>query len=169
MYTKYFSTNHFSLSVSLETISLRKSLFQMHRNTQALSAIPIYSINYDFVPTIPNGYKCLFVELRFPPPPDLRIGEGVILHSDNPKFVPPPGKLNVLDIIGTRVVLTSDLPRLPTDNPLTLYKPKNDRKGWRPIEHGYHWGYVTRDVDSLPSSHLNGMAGNGGAVGWLVW
>ncbi len=136
------------------------------------SALDIYSINFDYVPTLVNGIKCMYLELKFPPPKDLRIGEGVMIKTTDPNFVPPPGDLYVLDIIGTRVVIAPTLPGPASRVPVVSYQPKNDRPGWNPLDHGDQWGYSTRSAlenKTNPNLDRNWVFGSGKPVGVLIW
>lgn len=137
-----------------------------------LSAIDIYSIEYGYVPTLFNRAKCLFVTTKFSPPKDLQIGEGVMIKTTDSNFVPPPGDLYIVDIIGTRIVIASRLPGEFSQNPVALFRPKNDDPGWTRLDHGDHWGYNTRsslENKVNPTANRNWIYGSGDPVGVLIW
>src|SRR5437870_4248449 len=71
--------------------------------------VPIYSINYDFVQTIPYSQKVLWAQLRDPAPPSLRIGQLVRVTSADRYYNPPSREFKVVDIVGTRVFLSSKI------------------------------------------------------------
>jgi len=91
--------------------------------------LEIFSINYDFVAPVISGEKSLFVTLRYPTR-ELRPGMRVALQSLSPEVV-LPRDFKIIDVIGTRVVLSK------------LHVPGLGDK-WTPLSHGGHWGYATR-------------------------
>lgn len=153
---------------------------------------PIYSANYDFQPMVRDYPRSFWVDLKFPPPPTLRVGYPVEIVSTDPRFVPPQQSFLVQDIVGTRVILSS------TYNEPEVYwrdvKPYvamrgRDRDGmWHPWQHDageeavtpityrkqvdpsfYQpegWGYSTRGSVGVDR---NWLYGRGRPVGYLVW
>jgi hypothetical protein len=133
--------------------------------------LSVYSINYDFMPTLHNKPTSLWIDLKFPASDSsLQIGDRIILASKDPNFVPPPGKLKVIDIIGTRVILTSDVP-LKSSRPVHAFRAKNDypENVWSPLDHGGHWGNATRDMKALPGTDRNWTYGEGEPIAILIW
>jgi len=138
---------------------------------QNFRSIPIYSINYDFNPTIPYSQKVLWTQLKYPSPTSLRIGSTVKIISSDPNFVPPPVILKVIDVVGTRVALETC--ERNTYTPSSCIKPfvrgpPRDQP-WYSWDHAPHWGYATRDVSACPYADRNWVYGNGGPVAYLVW
>lgn len=133
--------------------------------------VPIYSINYDFMPTIPYSQKVLWVQLRYPAPPSLRVGNMVQIISTDQNFTPPSDILQVIDIIGTRVALSSRYDNICSPAPCPPFSPGRKREGsWHPWSHSYGtWGYETRDVSDSPYAYRSWLYGNGRSVSYLVW
>lgn len=106
--------------------------------------IEIMDINYDFVPTIPNGYKSLWVTARLEVPWQLHIGSVVYVISDS--IVMPASRFKVQDIIGKRIVLipTAEKRAVPAQSifrqPFLTHASSKDG-GWKPSHHDFHWGY----------------------------
>jgi hypothetical protein len=139
-----------------------------------LYSLPIYSINYDFVPTIPNAYPILWIDVKFPATDlGVQLGMQVFIEAIDRSFVPPPQLLLVQDIIGTRVALAPIVNTRPTGGAVTApvhpFQAKNDfpKKTWSPLDHGGMWGYATRDLSSLPGTDQNWSYGNGNPVAHL--
>lgn len=135
--------------------------------------IPFYSINYDFVPTSPNGYKALWVALKQPLGNDLPIGTILRVVTANPYFKPPNDRFKVQDVIGTRVVLVPVHVRPAPRTAFVPYQPQQtgrDAYGWEPWTHGPQWGYMTRQPDTLPwLQDKNWTYGTGEYAGYLEW
>jgi len=135
-----------------------------------LHSLPVYSINYDFVPgAAPNTYPILWVDVKFPAVDlGLRLGMQIFIESLTKDFVPPPQFLKVQDIISTRVALSPIVGGLPTQ-PVYPFKAKDDfpKNVWSPLNHGGRWGYATRDLASLPGTNQNWTYGNGDPVAYL--
>jgi len=136
-----------------------------------VNRVEIFSINYDFLQSVPFSQKVLWVQLRYPAPPSLRMGELVRIVSSDRDFNPPSEDLKVLDIIGTRVALTSRISsiytRCPPTPPFASGVPRNDR--WHPWDHGWHFGNATRDMSDQPYSYRQWLYGNGQSISYLVW
>lgn len=131
----------------------------------------VYSLNYDFLPTYAYGAKCLWVDLRWPAPKNLKIGQQVILSSSSKYLVvPKTASFRVRDIVGSRVVLDChDASAAGTI--LTYFIPKDDiPKSWTPLDHGPQWGYATRDLaNSNPAANRNWTYGNGESVLHMIY
>lgn len=133
--------------------------------------LPIYSINYDFVPTVPDRWKALWVDIKFDPKDfNFQIGDQIIIKSSVKEFVPPSQTLKILDIVGTRIVLSPISPTYSTEK-IYPFKAKDDFPNniWNPTDHAGHWGYSTRDHKSLPSSDQNWLYGHGNPIGYILW
>lgn len=126
----------------------------------------VYSINYDFIPNYNGQAKCLWIDLRYPPE-NLKIGQHILLKSMNRNFVPPPENLIVKDIVGTKIVLTTDLIPRPSEHQLKLFLPKNDVTHWIPLDHGPQWGYSTRN--HLTHGNKNWLFGQGNCIAKILW
>ncbi|HMP28133.1 MAG TPA: hypothetical protein PKD85_00950 [Saprospiraceae bacterium] len=133
--------------------------------------LPIYSINYDYVPTIPNRYTALWVDVKFDPKDfNTEVGDIVWIESATKDFVPPPQQLKIIDIVGTRIVLKPLEPSFSTQ-PIYPFQAKNDLPTniWNPRDHGGHWGYATRNLQSLPWKDENWLFGNGRPIAYMLW
>jgi hypothetical protein len=147
------------------------------RDSSSNWKIPFYSINYDFVPTIPNGYKALWVVTKTPLTNDLPIGTVLRVVADNPYFRPPNDRFKVVDVIGTRVVLSPIHRHPPPRTSFTPYEPQTvgrDAYGWEPWSHGPQWGYMTRQPDTAITppwwlQDKNWTYGVGEYAGYLEW
>ena len=137
----------------------------------ARNRVEIYSINYDFLQTIPYSQKVLWVQLRYPAPASLRIGDKVHIVSTDSYFNPPSDMLRVVDIVGTRVSLTSNTRDVYACNPPCPFGDGTKRVGrWHPWSHSYGtWGYQTRDVSDFPYAYRQWTYGNGVPISYLVW
>ena len=111
----------------------------------SMPKVEIYSINYDFMPTIPYAAKTMWVQLAFPVK-DLVTGDQAHIVSTEKDFVPPQGPFEVIDVIGTRVMLQA---------------PPYLKEG--------QWGYATRYFSDPSCSHKNWVYGRGNPVGYLVY
>jgi hypothetical protein len=136
-------------------------------------SIPIFSINYDFVPSSTYREKMLWVVTDFVPQ-DLKVGQFVRLVSDNGHLQFPHEYLQIEDIEGKRIVLSSKLvPRriIRAGGNLRYYTTLSEGKGlstqWNPLSHGGQWGYATRDWDNLPGIYRNWQYGYGRAIATL--
>lgn len=110
-----------------------------------MPAVNIYSVNYDFMPTIPYAAKTFWVQL-VAPVQGLYQGRQVYIRSFDPEFVPPPGPLVVIDAIGTRVMLTM---------------PRYLREG--------QWGYSTRELSSYDLPMKSWVYGRGVPIAELIY
>jgi len=136
-----------------------------------MNKVKVYSLNYDFLPCIAYGEKCLWADLRWPVPENLKIGRQVILSSSSKYLViPKTGNFRVKDIVGTRVVLDCEDDSAAV-SVLTYFVPKDDiPKAWVPLDHGPQWGYATRDLaNSNPAANRNWTYGNGESVLHMIW
>jgi hypothetical protein len=132
--------------------------------------VEIYSINYDFLQTIPYAQKVLWVQLKYQAPPSLRIGDFVRIVSADRHFTPPSEDLKVIDVVGTRVALTSRITDISTCEIPTQFGPGRKRVGrWHPWSHSWHFGYATRDMSAQPYADRGWMFGNGDPISYLVW
>lgn len=134
--------------------------------------IEILSINYDFLQSIPYSQKVLWVQLRYPASPSLRIGDFVRIISGDRHFGAPRDELRVVDIVGTRVALSSKIPDVYVASlPDPPFSPGVKREGrWIPQTHSEGtWGYATRDVSDQPYAYRNWTYGNGRPISYLVW
>lgn len=151
-----------------------------------MRAVKVYSLNYDFVPTIAYGDKCLWADIRWPAPEDLRIGTKIDFISSSKDLVMPSATFKVYDIVGSRVIISCSDPKASTAM-LTYFKAKNDRyplpetrnasslkasarNEWSPLDHGSLWGYATRDLaNPNPAADRNWTYGNGDSVLMMTW
>lgn len=65
--------------------------------------LPLTSVNYDYMPTVNNGYKSLWVVAKYPA--RLRAGQKVTLVTEPQSGVSHKYDVEIIDIIGTRIVL----------------------------------------------------------------
>jgi len=107
--------------------------------------VDIYSINYDFLPTIPYAAKVMWVQLSFPVKDLMKQTKAKII-STNPGFKLPIGEMTVIDVIGTRVLLEA---------PIDLQEGQ--------------WGYATRYFTSPACPDKNWTYGSGNPIGRLVY
>ena len=109
-----------------------------------MQVVPIYSINYGFLPTSMHSKKVLWVQLKFPAE-DYGVGTGSLVRivSSSPTSSMPRGDYYVRDAVGTRLVLE-------------LHKPSSE------------WGYVTRDHEDLPGVNRDWNYGSGEANAFLT-
>ena len=110
-----------------------------------MPSVDIYSVNYDFMPTIPYAAKSFWVQM-VAPVQGLHQGKQVYIESLDPNFVPPPGPLVVIDAIGTRVMLTV---------------PRYLRTG--------QWGYSTRNLASYNRPMKSWVYGYGNPIAKLIY
>jgi hypothetical protein len=134
------------------------------------AAIPLYSLNYDYIPTILYGSQCLWADTKFPVS-NLKIGTKIKFVSvDTNLVMPTEADITVSDIIGTRIVFKC---QHQTDSlrALTFFEQKKDisKTQWHPLNHGPHWGYSTRDLASNPAADRNWVYGNGDPLLYMVW
>jgi len=147
--------------------------------------IPIYSINYDFIPNSIQGEKVLWVTSQFPPQ-HLKVGMYVRIEPLSTDFVVPRTTLQVEDIIGARIVLSTK--PVPLDDmlnyasygivrytggnprPRSYIRSVDHKSDWSPLDHGGQWGYATRNHDGAPiGTYRNWNYGSGHPVGLLVY
>ena len=136
-----------------------------------MKGVKVYSLNYDFLPTYAYGAKCLWVDLKWPAPEDLQIGQSVKLISSSKYLVVPRiVTFQISDIVGSRVVLACSDP-VESVKSLTYFKPKEDLpKTWIPLDYGPQWGYATRDLaNQNPAADRNWTYGNGDSVLTMTW
>ena len=136
-----------------------------------VNRVEIFAINYDFQQAIPFSQKVLWAQLRYPAPPSLQIGQLVRIVSIDRNFNPPSEDLRVVDIIGTRVALTSKIAnifaRCPPTPPFTSGVPREE--SWHPWDHAWHFGNATRDMSDQPYAYRQWLYGNGRSISYLVW
>lgn len=113
--------------------------------SSGLSEASIYSVNYDFMPTIPYAAKTMWIQLAFPGS-DIIPGTKAKIISLDGNFKPPTEPLTIIDVIGTRVML---------ETPVEL------REG--------QWGFATRYFSSFNTDHRNWTYGNGNPIGKLIY
>jgi hypothetical protein len=110
--------------------------------------LEVYSINYDFQPMMSYTAKMLWAQLKFPPPDTLKVGSFVSLVSTNRDLTIPTQRLQVYDIIGTRVLLTTNRGLTSEMEDVKQFVPSLQRTKtgrWHPWHHDEQWGYATRD------------------------
>lgn len=136
-----------------------------------MKALPLYSLNYDFMPTTMYGAKCLWADMKFPEYGP-KIGSKIKFASvDSNLVMPTKSDIIVSDIIGTRIVFKCRDAK-DSDAALTFFKQKKDvsKKLWNPLRHAPHWGYSTRDLaDPNPAADRNWIYGNGEPVLYMIW
>lgn len=132
---------------------------------------PIFSINYDFMQTVPYAKKVLWVQLRYSAPTSLRIGSMVNIISQDGHLNTPSDQLRVIDIVGTRIALDTQSSFSKTNRyPEPPFSPGVEKRGWLPETHSRGtWGYATRDLSDQPYSYRTWTYGNGDPVSYLVW
>lgn len=136
-----------------------------------MSKVPVYSLNYDFLPAYAYGVKCLWADLRWPAPENLKIGQVVTFVSSCKDLVIPRDVVfRIKDIVGSRIVLDCTDP-YEAIKMLTYFIPKDDiPKSWVPLDHGPQWGYATRDLaNQNPAANRNWTYGNGKSVLSMFW
>jgi hypothetical protein len=151
--------------LSFETL-LKKNLCVI-----VMTSVKVYSLNYDFVPTYAYGVKCLWADLRWPAPENLKIGQKIFLSSSSKHLIiPGDSSFHIENIVGSRVILRFKDPTA-TLAILTYFTPKNDSpKEWSPLDHSPHWGYATRDLaNKNPAADRNWTYGNGESVLNMIW
>jgi hypothetical protein len=117
------------------------------RMYQGKQKVPFSTINFTYMPTIANGWKTLWVDLKFPT--NLRIGAHVNIEIRGEKI---PRVFEVLDLIGTRVVLS------PIGFSYYGHYPQD------------YWGYTTKNSDPLnPARSRDWIYGSGKASGYLIF
>lgn len=136
-------------------------------------ACSVYSLNYDFVPTIAYGDKCFWADLKWPAPESLKIGSPVrfVSFSEHLILPGPQSLFKITDIVGSRVVIAATIPG-DSAKMLTYFKQKMDRpdRAWSPLDHGANWGYATRNLaDPNPAADRNWTYGNGDSVLTMIW
>lgn len=132
--------------------------------------INVYSINYDFVPSSTYRDKVLWIVTDYVPS-DLRIGQYVKLVSDIPEMGFPNTTLQIEDIEGKRIILSTKLvPKsvIRAGGNLRYYGKQNAPK-WTPLNRAPHWGNTTRDFTYLPGQYRNWQYGYGNAIGYLIY
>lgn len=131
----------------------------MEEELQSLfSASPKYlsvaSINYDYIPTVLEGPKVLWVGLKWAAPKDLKIGSHVRVHlrpgigiNTDPGNPELNSVFEVQDIIGTSVVLGSVSkkwhPNLGNKN-ISGWGHDLRRTDVRPLRQDWNFGYGTQ-------------------------
>lgn len=151
--------------------------------------LPIYSVNYDFLPTSVFRYKVLWVTTKYPPNV-LHIGDYVKLKSIRPELTFPDIILQIEDIEGERVVLTPVLrtkfmmrdggsPRTYGANTndfgdtLAAFVPFEPQRitgpSWVPLDHSGQWGYSTRDGRFPPGIGRDWHYGRGDPVAYIQY
>lgn len=131
----------------------------------------VYSLNYDFVPTIAYADRCFWADLKWPAPESLQVGTVIKFTSETPDLVMPRGKFHVTDIIGSRIVITATVP-MDSTNLIKYFRQKLDRKTWSPLDHGpaQGWGNATRNMaDPNPTADRNWTYGTGDPVLTVSW
>lgn len=135
-----------------------------------ISYVPIYSINYDFLPTTMYGAKCLWIDLKFPAPANLAIGERFILVSADKNLIFPGDILTIRDIVGTRLVINRETPKSSDDSLKYFTQKRDDETPWQPLKHAPQWGYSTRDLaNPNPAADRNWLYGHGKPIAFLVY
>ncbi len=132
---------------------------------------PVYSLNYDFLPTVAYKDKCLWADLRWPAPDGLKIGNKIKFISLSRDLIPPIGNFRVSDIVGSRLVIT-DFPEVASSNNIKYFEQKKDLpiNVWSPLDHNGHWGYATKDLaNPNPAANRNWTYGNGQTLMRIVW
>jgi hypothetical protein len=142
--------------------------------------VEIMNINYDFIPTIHNARKSLWVTLRYPAPHSLTYGSIVKLKATTPEARFPDVDFQIVDIIGTRVVLKPVIDLLDYDTHEDLGRANlNSNPGtrtnaigmWTPSTHNPGtWGYTMKNwIDTLGGGYRNWTYGSGQSIGIMYW
>jgi hypothetical protein len=146
-----------------------------------MGRLEVYSVNYDFMPTIINSAKTLWVDLKFPPTDSgLKIGTNVRLVSSNPNLKVPDDIIQVLDIVGTRVVLTTvnrnvktSYESVPKYTPTMNINLGPSKEAWHPTKHSQGtWGYSTRKYNwnhTINNPNTNWLFGQGDPIAFLLF
>lgn len=137
---------------------------------------------YDFIPTSHQARKVFWIQLRNPPPHSLKFGTLVNLESLDKNLGLPSQSLQVVDIIGTRVVLEPMIVdgqqnEGPTYNTVKAFIPGNQKlkiggslnNKWHPLKHGEHWAYTLKDWTDTLHTARNWTFGSGEAVACITW
>lgn len=135
------------------------------------NVLPVYSINYDFVPGQRSRATSLWVDIKYDPKDfNLNVNGLVFLRSLNKDLVLPSQVFKIIDIVATKVVLYPIAPPSSTQ-PIYPFQAKNDfpKATWHPLDHGGHWGYSTRNHESFPSANQNWIFGHGSPVAEILW
>jgi hypothetical protein len=119
--------------------------------TKEAKVLPIYSLEYGYIPTVNTGKKVVYATTNFPPT-DLYVGQVVFLYSTSQNFIVPQDPLVIKDIVGTRIIL----------------QPFNSHT-WDGKDHGWYWGYSTRQYDACPGLDRNWTYGTGKPVIFLYY
>ncbi len=136
----------------------------------------VMAVHYDFIPTIHTASKTLWVQLRHPPPVSLSSGSGMVkLIANDPHLKLPNLSLQVVDIIGTRVMLRP--PSLPTGlepdytqvTPFVAGNQKLNNGVWHALDHNDHWAYTLKDWTVTLHQYRSWTFGSGKAVAYIVW
>lgn len=137
--------------------------------------VEVMAVYYDFIPTMHQAQKSLWVQLRFAPSATLKYGTKVKLIANDRNLGLPPYDLEVVDVIGTRVILRPIYNIIqPSYTQVTAFKSgdqkiQSDGPGWIPLDHSPHWGYAVKDwVDTL-HSFKNWTYGSGVSIANMVW
>lgn len=138
--------------------------------------LPIYSINYDFLPSSTYRDKTLWI-VTDEVPPNLDIGQFVKLVSVNSNLIFPKSILQVEDIEGKRIILSSKLvpKRIITsggnlrfyNSPPQAFLPQPSSSNMLNTLNA--WGHVTRDYTYLPGQYRGWQYGYGDVVGYLSY
>lgn len=141
------------------------------------NSMDVMAIYYDFIPTIHDSKKVLWVQLWSPPPRSL-YGSKVTLQSLDKNLGVPDQKFQVADVIGTRVALVPllNIPQ-PSYKDITEFIPKNQwtHNGpsslWIASDHDKHWGYALKNWENIvqATGHGNWTYGSGRPMARLVW
>ena len=130
---------------------------------------------YDFIPTMHQAKKVFWIQLRDPPPSSLKFGTLVKLGALDPNLGLPLQSLQVVDIIGTRVVLQplsipeSDRPKYSSIIPFQPGNQKRSDKKWHPLDHDFHWAYALKDWATTVNTAKNWTYGSGESVAYIIW
>lgn len=133
------------------------------------------AIYYDFLPTMHDAKKVFWIQLRDQAPSSLKFGTLVKLVALDKNLGLPPQSFQVVDVIGTRVVLQpltipeSDRPKYTSVVPFHPGNQKSSGRGWQPLDHDYHWAYALKDWTTSLHTARNWTYGSGISVAYIMW
>ncbi len=131
---------------------------------QPTKVVPVLSVNYDYMPMLLESPKTLWIDLLKPAPFDLVVGKSVKLWMsvNGPSYF-----LNVLDIVGSRIILA------PHDPSRGLAGCKNLTACFKgsllpTVHNSFGWGYDMNQVNRGAWMH-NEKYGYGSPVSFLEY
>lgn len=132
----------------------------------------IMAIYYDFIPTSHQSKKVLWVQTRTQPDTHFRPGTNIRIVSLDKNLVAPVSVFKILDVIGTRVILTPMVEDQTADYryiiPFIEGNQKLKSKGFIPLNHGGHWAYTLKDWVDTINSNRNWTFGSGKPVAVMI-